>query len=1134
MKTFYTLAALSLFQGIFAQNTCTTPYNMGVLNTENQTCYTGTTVGAGADGYAICSGTADDDVWVAFRTPVGHLTTTPIYFEVRGNGYGFSLQNPVLNVRTAACGGASLNCIDARIDGTEVASVTGLNANTLYYLRLYSFANTAGSRGTFQVCAQVNSVCANAISLTFPYNKNVSTLGSGNQYNTAQLCATIGGGNDLVYTFNVPAGGGNFMIEMTSPYANELIGWRVLNGCPGAVGTTCLKTGYDNIGLGNSLGEFYLPAGNYYLVLDNYSLYYNSATYELNLKLLPLTATNGTCASPLTIANSYPSSFSGSTCNKINDHSPTDYGSVGYGLGEDMVYTWTLNSIDVPARFDVIGNNLDSTRNFGWFIATTCPPTTSTIVATSNSGHNNNIAAGNITLCNPGTYYFYVDSRIQTRSVVECFNYSFTISRSFLTQNFWEGDDQVLANRNNWNNLKNWGAVCIPDCQSNVIIPASSTLGRGQIFNANTILNNRQDGIVFTMEAANDITLDYISIIPYSNANNVTVEIYSRPTGHTSSNNYWKLEGSTVMNLTGNVLTQVPIHINQNGLPIPQGQKYGFYVTLTTSATSITYETYTGPIGGTLTDGNIILYREGHGGAYKFVDMFYPRTFNGSFQYRTGSVTPAYPIVTSTEPAASRDLTIRTGGNIDFDNTNGTMLICGNFVNNGVFNSSGNGVVRFTGNTAQTFSGTGTETWRNIQLANTATPLDFRKLTIMKNVNVNGNFIFTTGRIETFGNVLNIVNTSATAISGFNSNNYVQGNLRRNFVNGGNYAFPIGDPNFPGHGYQRIDFNKLNCVAATNLLANYDPTTPSSLPTSSWFSTSMECGNDGYDNWMGNGFWRIQPNVPETTASYDVFAYPATSSLSMSHLGFNYTPHSGNASATLIKKPTTGGANSWTKDGDCFYGSTLNGTPIVGRLNVNTGFSDFAGLVDINMPFPVELLTFTAKTQGKNAVLNWITASEKNNLGFEIYRSLDGISFENIGFVEGKGNTQISSNYEFKDVNLTEKIYFYRLKQLDFDGASIYSPTLQIEFNKNNSLISSIFPNPSSQHSDLILNLEDASEVQISIVNSLGSIIQQSNYSLSAGKNQIPIETSKIANGIYFITCKMLSQELDFKLIVMK
>ncbi|MCH7774088.1 MAG: endonuclease/exonuclease/phosphatase family protein, partial [Bacteroidetes bacterium] len=97
---------------------------------------------------------------------------------------------------------------------------------------------------------------------------------------------------------------------------------------------------------------------------------------------------------------------------------------------------------------------------------------------------------------------------------------------------------------------------------------------------------------------------------------------------------------------------------------------------------------------------------------------------------------------------------------------------------------------------------------------------------------------------------------------------------------------------------------------------------------------------------------------------------------------------------------------------------------------------------------PVELLSFTASVSRNSVTLNWTTATELNNLGFEIQRlSIEDV-WEKIVFVDGYGTTTEIHKYSYVDANLTPAKYLYRLKQIDFDGQYEYSDAIEVEVNR--------------------------------------------------------------------------------------
>ena len=117
--------------------------------------------------------------------------------------------------------------------------------------------------------------------------------------------------------------------------------------------------------------------------------------------------------------------------------------------------------------------------------------------------------------------------------------------------------------------------------------------------------------------------------------------------------------------------------------------------------------------------------------------------------------------------------------------------------------------------------------------------------------------------------------------------------------------------------------------------------------------------------------------------------------------------------------------------------------------------------LDLSKPLPVSYISFSAKSDGQNVILNWETAVEKNNEGFSILKSDNGITFEKIAFVSGNATTSAKSTYEFVDSSVQAgNTYYYRLEQKDFDGTSELSRIVGISM-KSQVASAFVYPNPS-------------------------------------------------------------------------
>lgn len=125
---------------------------------------------------------------------------------------------------------------------------------------------------------------------------------------------------------------------------------------------------------------------------------------------------------------------------------------------------------------------------------------------------------------------------------------------------------------------------------------------------------------------------------------------------------------------------------------------------------------------------------------------------------------------------------------------------------------------------------------------------------------------------------------------------------------------------------------------------------------------------------------------------------------------------------------------------------------------------------------PIELTSFTAKEKNNTIQLNWQTATELNNSHFEIEHSKDGQNFELLDIIEGAGTTFETQNYSFIDESPLSGINYYRLKQVDYDGAFEYSKTVAVETGKTEDW--TLYPTRSQNE----VNVEWAEEYPVTTV----------------------------------------------------
>ncbi len=168
---------------------------------------------------------------------------------------------------------------------------------------------------------------------------------------------------------------------------------------------------------------------------------------------------------------------------------------------------------------------------------------------------------------------------------------------------------------------------------------------------------------------------------------------------------------------------------------------------------------------------------------------------------------------------------------------------------------------------------------------------------------------------------------------------------------------------------------------------------------------------------------------------------------------------------------------------------------------------------------PVNLIAFTAEPLGnKDALLHWTTASETNNSHFDIERSYDGKTFETVGEVAGNGNSQHQIEYSYTDASVSkvENTVYYRLKQVDFDGAYEYSDIRVVRFDAvGNDMQLAAFPNPLNDELNVMLSLPSGEKYQLQVTNLQGALVHQRNHVFSSGLHTLDL--SQWNSGMYIV-----------------
>ncbi len=380
--------------------------------------------------------------------------------------------------------------------------------------------------------------------------------------------------------------------------------------------------------------------------------------------------------------------------------------------------------------------------------------------------------------------------------------------------------------------------------------------------------------------------------------------------------------------------------------------------------------------------------------------------------------------------------------------------------------------------------------------------------TLGSSLTINGTLTMSNGNLSTGTNSL-ILGTSTASTGTLNwTSGMIIGGFTRWFNNGTTVSrlFPIGTSVYS----KQVEIQTNIITTGGTIKAEYI----AGDPGVSNLTSLTDAGSYTIDAYSKTGKWVVTPGngLDLTGGNYDI-------KITAENIVGVSTP----AELRIVKRPSTG--NPWALDGTHSAGDGTNAIPRAARTGL-TAFSEFsiAGNFAVNPLdglLPVELSSFTSNVIARDVKLNWTTATELNNAGFEILRSAqnDKDNWIKIGYVNGNGTKTTPTNYTFEDRKLTTGKYNYRLKQVDYNGNFEYfnlAGLIEIGVPKKYD-VSQNYPNPFNPTTKIDIDLPYDSKVSMKLYDISGrEVMTLLNETKTAGYYTVQMNGVNLASGMYF------------------
>jgi len=434
--------------------------------------------------------------------------------------------------------------------------------------------------------------------------------------------------------------------------------------------------------------------------------------------------------------------------------------------------------------------------------------------------------------------------------------------------------------------------------------------------------------------------------------------------------------------------------------------------------------------------------------------------------------------------AINGNAAVTVGGNFVMSNANDNFVMSGgNLSVGGDWKTTSSvamtgGSVIFDGTLEQTLQSNGTITFNDLIVDNSALGI-----TLGKSIAVAHSLKFVRGIIS--GSAINTVTfTDDATVTGFDATKYISGKVVK-----------IGDDAFTFPLYPAIGISAPGATTDVFAAQYYGMSPAGTYSVSSKESPLYKVSDVEY--------WILNHSVASSSTPVSVTLYWNSSSLV-------------NDLADLRVAKWDNVTSKWLNLGN----TTVTGNGSEGAITSAsiTAFSPFTlATVSSDNPLPIELSDFYVEAIGNECVaLQWVTQSETNNDFFEVQRSQDLKEWNTVGKINGAGRSTTSISYQLADCNFFPGVYYYRLRQVDFDGASTYSWTIKYAVADGLACFGDIIVYPTSieDHFDVAVTSEMKRVVHIALYSLQGEVLLEQD---GVSNEVCTVYVADIPSGMYVV-----------------